>query len=183
MHQDATVIGLAASYCRQYIPSLLAAGVAECVKRAMVAQHLGSAVMLATLLPTLVAPPTLHLLLHRWQWGLGGVAAATCLWHLQALALMIGALAMVESARDRCQRCGSDGPIQCLQHFPVRIVLYTLVDRTWQGPSTDSLRAWGPFLVVAGPSCALLALDWGISEAAGLMAGALTVKLLTHHGC
>lgn len=44
--------------------------------------------------------------------------------------------------------------------------------RSWQGPSRDSLRAWSPFLVVAGPSCVLLALDWGISEAAGFMAGA-----------
>lgn len=104
MHQDPTVASLAALYCRQYIPSLLAAGVAECVKRSMVAQNLGTAVMLATLLPTLATPPTLHLLLRRWQWGLGGVAAATLLWHLQALALMIGALVLVESGRDRHQR-------------------------------------------------------------------------------
>lgn len=101
MHQDPSVTSLAASYCRQYIPSLLTAGMAECVKRAMVAQHLGPAVMLATLLPTIAAPPTLHLLVHQWRWGLGGVAAATCIWHLQALGLMIGALALVDSGRDR----------------------------------------------------------------------------------
>lgn len=109
MHQDPLVIQIAADYCMRYIPSLLAAGVGECVKRFMVAQNLGTPVMLATLLPTLAAPPTLWLLVRHWQWGLSGVAIATAVWHVEALLLMVGCMALVESGRGTSQRCVLEG--------------------------------------------------------------------------
>ncbi len=192
LHQDPQVIHIAADYCMRYIPSLLAAGVSECVKRYMVAQNLGTPVMLATLIPTLAAPPTLWLLVRHWGMGLAGVAMATVVWHVEALLLMVLCMMLVESSRGGSQRCVCGGVLGCVLTIPLTSLRYIpssstclcptpstthrshTTHSTWTGFSptaTTPLSVWAPYLAVAGPSCLLLTLDWGIGEAAGFLAG------------
>jgi MATE family multidrug resistance protein len=147
--QDADLSAAAASYLHWSIPALFFVGAGDCLKRYLTSQNCVAPATVASLIAMVVAPFFNWVLVVKWNKGLYGAAMAANLAQGVPLIVMIFWTMHREASM---KAAGSP-------------------EQTWHGWSTQALSGWGEYLKLAGPSAAMVCLEWSTFEACVIFAG------------
>lgn len=147
--QEAELSRLAARYVMLSVPSVFFSGIAECLKRYLMAQGVVMPTALVSFVSTLMAPAVNWSLIHRAGFGLDGAAYAN------DVTFLITALLLTLYVS--------------WYHFQVQGRL----DDTWQGWSWECFSGWGTYLRIALPSSIMVCMEWWVVEVVIILAGLL----------
>ena len=150
--QEPSLAKEAASYLHYSIPALWFIGYSECLKRYLTAQNIIASTTISSCIAMAVAPLANYVTVVRLKWGLFGAAMAM-----------------------NCAQCT---PFVVLLLWTVRreVRLRKLgaEEATWRGWSWEALRGWGRYLKLAGPSAAMVCMEWSTFEACVILSGLLS---------
>jgi multidrug resistance protein, MATE family len=147
--QDPALSAAAASYLHWSIPALFFVGAGDCLKRYLTAQNCVAPATVASIIAMVVAPVFNWILVVKWSEGLYGAAMAANLSQGVPLIVMI----------------------LWTMHREASMKAAASPKQTWHGWSKEALRGWGEYLKLAGPSAAMVCLEWSTFEACVILAG------------
>jgi MATE family multidrug resistance protein len=147
--QDPALSAAAASYLHWSIPALFFVGAGDCLKRYLTAQNCVAPATVASLIAMLVAPLFNWILVVKWGEGLYGAAMAA------NLAQGVPFIVMVAWT----------------MHREASMKAAASPEQTWHGWSKEALSGWGEYLRLAGPSAAMVCLEWSTFEACVILSG------------
>ncbi|KAL4547873.1 hypothetical protein Ndes2526B_g07093 [Nannochloris sp. 'desiccata'] len=147
--QDPAISAAAASYLHWSIPALFFVGSGDCLKRYLTAQNCVAPATVASIIAMVVAPLFNWILVVKRSEGLYGAAMAANL--AQGVPFIVMVLWTV--------------------HREASMKAAASPEQTWHGWSKEALRGWGEYLKLAGPSAAMVCLEWSTFEACVILAG------------
>lgn len=150
--QNPVLAADAAQFLIWNIPSLFFLGATECMKRYLMAQSVVAPATFAAAIAAAVALVANYVYISTLRWGIFGASMANNIAQLAPLSILVGYAVW----RERQLRA-RDAP-----------------EQTWPGWSKGALQQWGAYFLLAGPSAAMLCLEWWTFEACVVMSGWLS---------
>jgi len=147
--QDPAISAAAARYLHWSIPALFFVGCGDCLKRYLTAQNCVAPATVASIMAVVVAPLVNWILIVKWGEGLYGAAMAANV--AQGVPFIVMVL--------------------WTMHREASMKAAASPEQTWHGWSQEALRGWGEYLRLAGPSAAMVCLEWSTFEACVILAG------------
>jgi MATE family multidrug resistance protein len=147
--QDPAISAAAARYLHWSIPALFFVGSGDCLKRYLTAQNCVAPATVSSIIAMVVAPLINWLLIVKRSEGLYGAAMAANI--AQGVPFIVMVLWTMH--REASMKAAASS------------------EQTWHGWSKEALRGWGEYLRLAGPSAAMVCLEWSTFEACVILAG------------